>query len=342
MQLPGFGNPGGAFGPGGQGAGPAGNPTRGDVSQFLGLPPNAGPGRNGPINNPGTPGDRPFAGDRPVDGDRPLAGNGPIDGNRPLDGDRPLDGTRPIDGDRPIDGNRPIAGDQLPGLGPYDHRGAWPGYNPGARPWNGGPHPYFHDHYYAGRYPAGYWWRPATAVGLTGWFVNPWPQPVYYSYGTGGDVYYDNSVVYVGGEPYATADEYYDQAESLATSVPEASEEQTAQMDWMPLGVFAISDQSGQSDYVVQLAVNKQGVITGSYYNDESDKSRPIEGSVDMKTQRAAWTFADGKDTDVIMETMIYNLTEDETTVLVHFGADQTQEWTLTRLSEPQTASTEQ
>lgn len=314
MQLPGFGNPGGAFGPGGPNAGPQERPTRGDVSQFLGLPPNAGPGPNGPGNGPLTPGDRPFA------------GQGALDDNRPFAGDRPIDG-------------RPGVGRDLPGLGPYD-RAAWPGYAEGPRPWAGGPHPYYHNHYYAGRYPAGYWWRPATAAALTGWFINPWPQPIYYSYGTGGDIYYDNSVVYVGGEPYATADEYYDQAEELATSVPNSTEEQTQDMDWLPLGVFAISNEAGESDYVVQLAVNKQGVITGSYYYEESDQSRPIEGMVDMQSQRAAWTFADGKNTDVVMETMIYNLTEDETTVLVHFGADQTQEWTLTRMNAPQVAET--
>ena len=36
------------------------------------------------------------------------------------------------------------------------------------------------------------------------------------------------------------------------------------------------------------------------------------------------------------METGIYNLTEDETTALVHFGKEQTQTWLMVRLPEPE------
>jgi hypothetical protein len=37
---------------------------------------------------------------------------------------------------------------------------------------------------------------------------------------------------------------------------------------------------------------------------------------------------------ETVYETGIGNLTEDETTVLVHFGKDRTQQWTLIRLQE--------
>ncbi len=125
---------------------------------------------------------------------------------------------------------------------------------------------------------------------------------------------------------------------NIATNLPEVTEDQAEQIEWLPLGVFALSDESGESNSVLQLAVSKEGVITGSYYNEDTNVSRPIEGTVDKKTQRAAWTFADGEDTDIVMETMIYNLTEDKTTALVHFGPDQTQEWSLIRLEEPEDA----
>lgn len=150
-------------------------------------------------------------------------------------------------------------------------------------------------------------------------------------------MYYDNNVVYVNGQQYATADEYYDQAATIATSLPDITEEQAEQTEWLPLGVFAIYDESsGASDQVLQLAVSKEGVITGTYYNDATDVGRPVEGTVDAQTQRAAWTFADGVDTNIVMETSIYNLTEDEATVLVHFGPDTTQTWSLKRLEEPE------
>ena len=48
----------------------------------------------------------------------------------------------------------------------------------------------------------------------------------------------------------------------------------------------------------MQLAVNKQGVIAGTYYNEASQVSRPIQGTVDVNTQRAAMSFADNKNTD--------------------------------------------
>ena len=41
------------------------------------------------------------------------------------------------------------------------------------------------------------------------------------------------------------------------------------------------------------------------------------------------------------METGIYNLTEDECTALVHFSADETQEWVMVRLDEPEESGAE-
>ena len=102
-------------------------------------------------------------------------------------------------------------------------------------------------------------------------------------------------------------------------------------------GVFALSrEENDDSNMVLQLAVNKEGVIQGTYYNTSTETERPVKGMVDKKTQRAAWTFADGKNTDIIMETGLYNLTKDDTQVFVHFGEDKTQRWWLVRLEEPE------
>jgi len=56
---------------------------------------------------------------------------------------------------------------------------------------------------------------------------------------------------------------------------------------------------------------------------------------VDKKTQRAAWTFSDGKNTDIIMETGLFNLTQDQTEALVHFGKAKTQQVLMVRLDQP-------
>jgi len=104
----------------------------------------------------------------------------------------------------------------------------------------------------------------------------------------------------------------------------------------MPLGVFAVTEEGvSETNRLLQLTVSKEGIIAGTLYDEMTGSSRPVEGQVDRKTQRAAWTFADDKKSDVVMETGIYNLTEDEATMLVHFGPTETQTWVLVRLDQP-------
>jgi len=183
-------------------------------------------------------------------------------------------------------------------------------------------------------HPWRYWWRPAAWGALGGFIVGTaWSQPINYDYGD--NVYYEGETVYMEGQPVASAQEYYQQASNIAESAPPPS--QDASGDWLPLGVFALSQgDSPDSNMVLQLAVNKEGVIAGTYYNLTTNTTRPIKGKVDKKTQRAAWTFADGKNTDFVMETGIYNLTKDQTEALVHFGKDKTQKWLMVRLEEPE------
>lgn len=88
----------------------------------------------------------------------------------------------------------------------------------------------------------------------------------------------------------------------------------------------------------VQLAVNKQGVIAGTFQNTGDEKSQAIEGMINQKNQRAAWTIVDKK--WPIMETGISNLTKDTAPVLVHFEDGQTQQWLLVRLEEPKGEAT--
>ena len=175
-------------------------------------------------------------------------------------------------------------------------------------------------------------WRHAAWASLGGWVAgSSWDSPTYYDYGEG--VYYEDDQVYSGGKPVASAVEYYQQASDLAKSAPP---EQASETEWLPLGVFAISrDQATDSNAILQLAVSKDGVIAGTYYNSTTDIARPVRGMVDKKTQRAAWTFSDGKNTDILMETGIFNLTQDQAGALVHFGKERTQQVLMVRLNEP-------
>jgi hypothetical protein len=129
-----------------------------------------------------------------------------------------------------------------------------------------------------------------------------------------------------------TQQEYTEQAVAIADTGKQA--EAAKDEEWLSLGVFAMvqGEQTNAND-LFQLAVNKAGTIRGNYYNALSDTTVPVYGSVDKKTQRAAWTVGDKK--EPIYEAGFANLTQAETTMMVHFGKDRSQQWTLIRMEEP-------
>ncbi len=172
-------------------------------------------------------------------------------------------------------------------------------------------------------------WAPATWASLGGW-CGVSTSPVYYDYGN--TITYQDESVYTNGQPVATTSQYYDQASTLAGSASSVPPQET-DSQWMPLGVFGLAqgDQTDSST-VIQLAVNKAGLIGGNYYNDISDTTLPIQGAVDKKNQRVAWTV--GKNKNTVFDTGLYNLTKDEAPVLVHFGKDKTQQWLMVRMKQ--------
>lgn len=270
-------------------------------------------------------------------------------------------------GNRSGTGTRPVAANRA---GPRTGVNARPGRGPGKRTvslasrkqvantvrgnWRGRAGDQFTNNWFSGRPgwnsrnwryqrswnrdPANDWWKSATAAAITTWFTNAWRQPVYFNYGK--DVYYQNGSVYQDGQVIATADEYFEQASRIAANVPdEVDEEKT---EWMPLGVFALTQPgTDESNMLLQLAVSEEGIIAGTFYNEATDVARPIEGMVDKETQRTAWRATDGKNPSLVIETGIYNLAEDQTTALVHFGSEKTQEWLMVRLEEPKADSSE-
>jgi hypothetical protein len=189
-----------------------------------------------------------------------------------------------------------------------------------------------------GRYPAA--WRVPQWTAATVWAPAIWPSvatfcaydptPVYYDYGT--TVVYEGDTVYFNGEPAGTADEYAQQAIGLAGAGRTA--QLAADEEWKPLGVYAVvRGEEEASDKLFQLAVTRDGVIRGNYYDAVADNTLPVYGSVDRQAQRAAWSVGDKK--DVIFEAGVANLTNDETPILVHHGKDNTQQFTLVRVEQP-------
>lgn len=168
---------------------------------------------------------------------------------------------------------------------------------------------------------------------MTGWLGYGAEEPAYYNYGE--EVYYQDDQVYYGDQPVATTEEYAEQADQLAASAPA---EIPAQSEWMPLGVFALTPDGQKTGpeptLSLQLAVSKQGILNGTLYNSATNTTQEVEGMADKASQRCAWTVKDKP--RPLMETGIANLTENTAQALVHFADNQTQQWLMVRLDDPE------
>jgi hypothetical protein len=351
----------------------AGRPSSGDLQNFLDLP-GAGAAarpRTGPATRPGggnvlasgaaseflrerPVSNRPGADTRPARTD--LAGNHPA--NRPADIGRP---GRPQN--LPADIGRAGRPSELPAdVGrPGRPNGNWAHHRPdridNRDQWNNWRqnnhneitnhwhnHWNDHDHWFDNNWwrdhpnidvdydPGFNHWGAAAWPAVIGWVGYGWNTPVNYNYGE--NVYYQDNSVYYGDQPVATSEEYAQQAEAIATSIPETK---SAEEDWMPLGVFAIAPDGeptgAEPTLYLQLAVSKQGILSGTLQNTATESAQPVEGMVDKQTQRAAWTVADKM--RPLMETGMVNLTKDTAPALVHFADGTTQQWLLVRLDKP-------
>jgi hypothetical protein len=112
---------------------------------------------------------------------------------------------------------------------------------------------------------------------------------------------------------------------------------QTGDADWLPLGVFAVAKDpnvAAQTNRFLQLAINRDGHIEGVLYNTTTDVAQDLTGTLNKETQKAYWSLANRPGAPVA-STGIFNLTEDQTPINVHFSSDGTdQTWTLVRLQQ--------
>jgi len=183
--------------------------------------------------------------------------------------------------------------------------------------------------------PWWYGWGTPSWNSCCSWLPSyGWNQPCYYDYGTGGNVVYQSGQVVVNGETVGTASEYAQSAAELAAVDPSELKATPAD-EWLPLGTFSMAITESEVDpaRVTQLAVSKDGLVSGTIHNRTSGNTYTIQGRVDKDTQRIAFTI--GNDRNIVVETGIYNLTQDQTPVLCHFGGNQTQTYFLARLPEP-------
>lgn len=199
-------------------------------------------------------------------------------------------------------------------------------------------HGCFHGSWYA-KYPG--CWYPTKWAGVAAWTAVGWaalsstcgyPADTTCSYDYGSNVVYQDDSVYVNGEAVATSAEYSEQAATIADTGKQADAKK--EDEWQALGVFAmVQGEETTSNNIFQLAVNKAGVLRGNYYNALTDTNEPVYGQVDPKSQRCCWTVGDKK--TPTYEAGIFNLTEEQTTMMVHYSKEKSQQFTLIRIEQP-------
>jgi len=205
-----------------------------------------------------------------------------------------------------------------------------------CRPYYG----YFSPRWYA-QYPGA--WFAAGWVANTAWRAATWDTlsstcgyETEADYDYGSTVVFQDDTVYFNGDAYGSTEEYVQQATAIADAGREAKVQKEG--EWLPLGVFAmVQGEEQTSNNIFQLAVNKEGILRGTYYNALTDSTETVVGSVAKKTQRAAWTVGDKK--TPVYEAGIANLTNDQTTMMVHYGKDRSQQFTLFRIEKPEEGS---
>lgn len=181
-------------------------------------------------------------------------------------------------------------------------------------------------------------WRPAAWATLATWGNWGWSTPYYYDYD--GSVYPITVAESTSTFPYSTTTI---SSQSVPTQLTQSEQTMAGTGgDWLPLGVFAVvsdyaaasnANAAAQANRFIQLAINRSGEISGVLYNSAVDTAHNLAGMVDPNSQKAYWTMTDRANSP-IASTGIYNLTEDETPINVHFADGSDQAWVLVRLQQ--------
>jgi hypothetical protein len=178
-------------------------------------------------------------------------------------------------------------------------------------------------------------WAPATFGAAAAWLGMSAANPATYSYPQVTSVYTgDNGSPNgqanqtAGNSPQAPS--YLAQANQLAQGGAANTPKEAA---FLPLGVFSLApEKEKDATAMVQLAMSKEGVLRGTYYDLEDDEELPIQGAVDKKTQRVAFTLGD--DSQDVFETALSHLTDESGPLAVHSKDGKTSRWTLARFDK--------
>jgi hypothetical protein len=179
-------------------------------------------------------------------------------------------------------------------------------------------------------------WAPATYGGAAAWLGMSAANPYAYSYPQTATVYTSDNgssngpANQIADNAPTTMPNYVAQATQLA-GIGAANTPKDA--NFMPLGVFSLAPENEKDAHaMVQLAVSKEGVVRGTYYDLEDDEALPVQGAVDKKTQRVAFTLGD--DSKDVFETALSHLTDATGPLAIHSQDGKTTRWTLARFDK--------
>jgi hypothetical protein len=314
--------------------------SAGQLDDFLNRP-SAGTAdvpKPSPGGRPDGVGEGPVAGqlpgtDRPITGDRPILGDGPGIADRPMVGERPVFLPEFGEGILRDEIRKEIVARRIErGVAVRDRiRELYYQRN----------HPFVYWwHYMWTNHPVWSWWRTvaplrwcnwSTCTSYYGW-SGTYAQPVSYEYTDQG--------VYADGREVVTNEQYTQQALDLARDGAQklqgaVDEKRTDKLEWLPLGVFSLNDkEDGDPSMFLQIAVSKEAIVAGTYFNAQTSEHLQLVGGLDKETQRVAVTIGDKE--DVVIETGMYNLTEEQSSALLHFEGGTIQNWILVRMADPQ------
>ena len=202
--------------------------------------------------------------------------------------------------------------------------------------------PWWNYYYYRSAYPVYYWWETPSWSRVCRFYPSyGWTNGFYYDYGQ--NVILRDNYVYINGQRVTTQYEYAQSAAELASyGMPSVTTNQS-NLRWLPLGTFALSTSpihpERATKAAIQLAATNDGLISGSFYNRDTNQTFPIQGRVDPQTQRVAFYVIGAENT--VFETGMYNLTQAQTPVMIHKnGGRTTQNALLVRLTAPTQAAT--
>jgi hypothetical protein len=182
------------------------------------------------------------------------------------------------------------------------------------------PNAWQYQYPHADVYAAATWANAATWVGLAA-------APIGYGYTDGTVIYEDTGATNSAAQSTQAQANY---AQSLATSVTDYNGDKA---EWLPLGVFAlVRGNEEHSSNVLQIAISKEGVVSGTYVDLLAHNGTPILGVLDSHTQHIAWHVGDNE--KVVFETALANLTTDTAPLTVRFGDVSVQQWQLVRVKQ--------